>query len=276
MEHAFPRHLRVNYLGVKRSSVVWSRRPKRKRLFVICSHQSRIGGVASALGPHQVQRFQGRIVIRGHPASWPGPATHHWNRKMINIAQTKCWGQKVTVLLSGCLLYLCLLIVHTRGCLTDLVRCKLWHKQAHTGSGVWRDAYSAKPPEILRLSRNRSRCLRSPRCCPPGRQSVRRTPSPCPVWMGSCWGMKKTGHVIVGRATAVADRGLTVWCLEDFNLCYFPQLKKHSSSGIRTSANITAKEYKPHVQTELWEILIIILFLTKMPVTFHWKQMKSW
>lgn len=44
----------------------------------LMSHQSRIGGVASALCPHQVQGFQGWIVIRCHPASWPGPATHHW------------------------------------------------------------------------------------------------------------------------------------------------------------------------------------------------------
>lgn len=86
VEHPLPGHLRVNYLQAKGRSHM---QPLTCRMYwqtlVLCylqsplvSHQSRIRRIASALCPHQVQSFQRRIVIRGHPTSWPGPATHHW------------------------------------------------------------------------------------------------------------------------------------------------------------------------------------------------------
>lgn len=81
------------------------------------------------------------------------------------------------------------LLIQSICCLTDLG--KMWNQWAHVGFGVWRDAYSVKLPVILQLSRNRSRCPMSPHCCPPGRQSVRKMPSLCPVWRGLYWGRKK-------------------------------------------------------------------------------------
>lgn len=75
--------------GGERRFSHWSRWPESNRLHRTWSHQSWVWGVASALGPHQVQGFQGRIVIRGHPASRPGPSTHHWNRNRVNNVQTK-------------------------------------------------------------------------------------------------------------------------------------------------------------------------------------------
>lgn len=44
----------------------------------LASHQGGIWRIASTLGPHQVQSFKRGIVIRSHPASWPGSTTHHW------------------------------------------------------------------------------------------------------------------------------------------------------------------------------------------------------
>lgn len=75
--------------GSERSLSDSRRSPERNGLYGSRSHQSWIRGVASALGPHQVQGLQGRIVIGGHPASRPGSATHHWNRKTVNDVQTQ-------------------------------------------------------------------------------------------------------------------------------------------------------------------------------------------
>lgn len=85
--------------------------------------------------------------------------------------------------------------------LTDLGLGKLGHQWVQAGFGARGDAYGAKLPAILRLSRNRSRCPMSPRCCPPGRQSVRKMPSLCPVWKGLYWGRKKRGNVFTGCVT---------------------------------------------------------------------------
>lgn len=47
---------------------------------LVATHQGWIGGVASALGPHQVQGLQGGVVVRGHPALRPATASLHWGR----------------------------------------------------------------------------------------------------------------------------------------------------------------------------------------------------
>lgn len=50
----------------------------RAHRWLAATHQGWVRGVASALGPHQVQGLQGGVVVRGHPAVRPAPAPLHW------------------------------------------------------------------------------------------------------------------------------------------------------------------------------------------------------